>query len=173
MKVLRSAILSCTALAWSASAVSTHNTQQASFSTSDTGSSDVSRVPVVLGVMSRCPDALFCENIFDDVVETAGIWNKVNLSLSFIGRLNESEPDYGVTCMHGREECRGNVQQLCAAKYSSQEQWWKFVQCQNLEGKPHVGEPELAKRCANDAGIDWEKLWHRKMYWKQWGGQGS
>jgi hypothetical protein len=59
--------------------------------------------------------------------------------------------------MHGREECAGNIQQLCAAKYaSSQEQWWSFVQCQDAEGKVHVGEPELARRCAQSAEIDWD-----------------
>ena len=41
------------------------------------------KVPVTLGVMSRCPDALLCETIFDRVL--ARVSPKVNLSLSFIG----------------------------------------------------------------------------------------
>ena len=41
------------------------------------------KVPVTLGVMSRCPDALLCETIFDRVL--AQVSPKVNLSLSFIG----------------------------------------------------------------------------------------
>jgi hypothetical protein len=41
------------------------------------------KVPVVLGVMSRCPDALTCEAVFDRVLKQVG--NKVDLSLSFIG----------------------------------------------------------------------------------------
>ena len=41
------------------------------------------KVPVVLGVMSQCPDALICEATFDKVLSQVG--DKVDLSLSFIG----------------------------------------------------------------------------------------
>jgi hypothetical protein len=41
------------------------------------------RVPVVLGVMSRCPDAIICESIFNQVLkEVASI---VDLSFTFLG----------------------------------------------------------------------------------------
>ena len=33
--------------------------------------------------------------------------------LTLVHRLNSAEK-YGVTCMHGDAECRGNIQQLCA-----------------------------------------------------------
>ena len=42
------------------------------------------KVPVVLGVMSACPDAIFCEAVFDDVLAQVG--DKVDLSLTFIGK---------------------------------------------------------------------------------------
>lgn len=42
------------------------------------------KVPVTLGVMSRCPDALLCESVFDKVLAQAG--DKVQMSLSFIGK---------------------------------------------------------------------------------------
>jgi hypothetical protein len=42
------------------------------------------KVPVVLGVMSRCPDALICESVFSDVLKEVG--DKVNVSLSFIAK---------------------------------------------------------------------------------------
>ena len=42
------------------------------------------KVPVVLGVMSACPDAIYCEAVFDDVLAQAG--DKVDLSLTFIGK---------------------------------------------------------------------------------------
>lgn len=42
------------------------------------------KVPVTLGVMSRCPDALLCEAVFDKVVAQVG--DKMELSLSFIGK---------------------------------------------------------------------------------------
>jgi len=115
--------------------------------------SDV-KVPVTLGVMSRCPDALVCETVFDDVLKQVG--DKVNISLSFIGKLNASESDFGVTCMHGPEECAGNVQELCASKHLPQEQWWNYLQCQNFHGRPKIGTPKVALECANVADFNWQ-----------------
>src|SRR5437868_3480384 len=46
---------------------------------------DSVKVPVVLGVMSACPDAFACETVFDGVLEQVS--HQVQLSLSFIGRL--------------------------------------------------------------------------------------
>ncbi|KAG1755701.1 hypothetical protein EDB19DRAFT_1625282 [Suillus lakei] len=116
--------------------------------------SDNVKVPVVLGVMSRCPDAILCESVFNRVLQRAG--EKVDISLLFIAKPNASEPLYGVTCMHGQEECAGNVQELCAAKYHPTSQWWSFVQCQNFQGRDDIGTPETALNCAKAAGIDWE-----------------
>ena len=133
------------------------------------------KVPLTLGVMSQCPDALLCESVIDRVLQR--VWDKVDLSLSFIGRwvnkihpyfdllglmvlwssLNASEPDFGVICMHGRTECRGNVQELCAIKYTHASTWWRFVQCQNFQGRWKVGEPDVALKCARSSGIDWEE----------------
>jgi len=113
------------------------------------------KVPVQLGVMSRCPDAILCEAIFNEVVER--VVSKIDLSLVFLAKRNVSAPDWGVTCMHGPEECAGNVQELCAAKHTPVEQWWEFVQCQNYQGRDKIGLPDVALSCAHSAGIDWEQ----------------
>ena len=42
------------------------------------------KVPVVLGVMSRCPDAMLCEAVFNRVLERVG--SKVNISLTFVAK---------------------------------------------------------------------------------------
>lgn len=42
------------------------------------------KVPVVLGVMSRCPDAMLCEAVWDRVLQRVG--SKVDVSLSFIAK---------------------------------------------------------------------------------------
>ena len=42
------------------------------------------KVPMVLGVMSRCPDAIVCEGVIDSVLRQVG--HKLDLSLTFIGR---------------------------------------------------------------------------------------
>lgn len=49
-----------------------------------TSFSDDNKVPVVLGVMSRCPDAILCESVFNRVLQRVG--NKVDISLSFIAK---------------------------------------------------------------------------------------
>ncbi|KAF8592171.1 hypothetical protein K439DRAFT_1610579 [Ramaria rubella] len=113
------------------------------------------RVPILLGVMSRCPDALLCESVFDGALKQT--WGIVDVALSFIGTLDDSDEEFGVTCMHGVQECRGNVQELCAIdRAASQEDWWHFVQCLNFEGKEQVGDAALAERCAGVASIPWD-----------------
>ncbi|EKM80293.1 hypothetical protein AGABI1DRAFT_113492 [Agaricus bisporus var. burnettii JB137-S8] len=113
-----------------------------------------SRVPVQLGVMSKCPDALLCESTFNEVLGKVG--DKMDLSLVYVAKFDESEPDFGgIICKHGAEECAGNVQQLCIAKYASPDQWWNFVQCQNFEGTAQIGKPSVALKCAEAAQIDW------------------
>jgi hypothetical protein len=40
------------------------------------------KVPVHLGVMSRCPDALLCETVFNRVLERVA--EKIDLSLTYV-----------------------------------------------------------------------------------------
>lgn len=115
--------------------------------------SDV-KVPVVLGVMSRCPDAMLCESVWDRVLQRVG--DKVDISLSFIAKPNASDETYGITCLHGVEECAGNVHELCVAKYHPTPEWWSFVQCENFQGRTQVGLPDTAVKCAEVAGFEWE-----------------
>jgi hypothetical protein len=42
------------------------------------------KVPVQLGVMSRCPDALLCESVFNRVMEKVA--EKIELSLTYIAK---------------------------------------------------------------------------------------
>jgi len=112
------------------------------------------KVPIHLGVMSRCPDALLCESVFNEVLSR--VIDKVDLSLVYIANIDNSQPDFGVSCMHGPEECAGNVQQLCVYKYAPFQNWWEFVQCQNYKGKEGIGGPDVALKCADTADIDWE-----------------
>jgi hypothetical protein len=45
---------------------------------------DYLRVPVTLGVMSRCPDALLCEAVFDQVLHSVG--GITDLNLTYVGQ---------------------------------------------------------------------------------------
>ncbi|KZV82376.1 hypothetical protein EXIGLDRAFT_843825, partial [Exidia glandulosa HHB12029] len=124
------------------------------------------RVPLTLGVMSRCPDAIFCEAVIDDVLSEVG--DIVDVGLTFIGQPNASETEWGVTCKHGAGECLGNVLELCAISVEPprpdeidlawRPRWWDFTLCMNAAGKDHVGERIVAQVCATKAGIDWALL---------------
>jgi hypothetical protein len=57
---------------------------------------DDRKVPVILGVMSRCPDAQLCESVFDDVLKQVGV--KMSLEMTYIARYavsSQSTPYYG------------------------------------------------------------------------------
>jgi hypothetical protein len=71
--------------------------------------------------------------------------------------LNDTEPNFGVTCPHGVNECRGNIHQLCAAQHLDQKRWWAFVQCQNFNGRSKVGREDVAFKCADTANFDWKE----------------
>jgi hypothetical protein len=73
--MLSSIILSTLSL-YLATVFATPNNVQQSWST------DALRVPVTLGVMSRCPDALLCETLFDKVIPRVA--EKIDLSLAYI-----------------------------------------------------------------------------------------
>ncbi|RDB22620.1 hypothetical protein Hypma_010208 [Hypsizygus marmoreus] len=115
---------------------------------------DDTKVPVQLGVMSRCPDALLCESTFNEVIRKVA--DKIDLSLVYVAKLDPSRADFGVKCMHGVEECAGNVQQLCVAKYEPTPVWWEFVQCQNYQGRDKIGDADIALKCASAAGFEWK-----------------
>jgi len=115
---------------------------------------DSKLVPVILGVMSRCPDALLCESVFDDVLKEVG--SKMSLEMTYIAKENKSDSEFGATCKHGRLECAGNVQQLCAAKHTERSHWWGFIDCMDYGSKDKIGEDDTAQRCAKASGIDWE-----------------
>ncbi|KAH9853613.1 hypothetical protein C2E23DRAFT_884771 [Lenzites betulinus] len=149
--VLPSLLAGLVALGARAAALNPFNVQTAD---AHTGGFEDVKVPVVLGVMSRCPDAVLCETVFDRVLEH--VEDKIDLSLTFIGTPNTSEPDFGVTCKHGPEECAGNVHELCAIKYTSTRRWWSFVQCLNFKGRSEIGKPETALQCAKTKDLDWE-----------------
>lgn len=48
------------------------------------------------------------------------------------------------------------MQQLCVAKYATRDQWWDFIQCQDLGGRESIGKPEVALKCAQISQIDWK-----------------
>ncbi|KAJ7591086.1 hypothetical protein C8J56DRAFT_934649 [Mycena floridula] len=102
--------------------------------------------------MSRCPDALVCEAVFDKVLQKAS--NKMELSFLYVASIDPSDPEYGVSCKHGPLECAGNIQQLCVAEHEPFNTLWDFVMCQD-QNKDSIGRIERAVECAEIAGFNW------------------
>ena len=58
-------------------------------------------VRVDLFVMSKCPDAEVCEDMYDGVVAEVG--SIIDLHVNYIASINAST-ETGFTCMHGQSE---------------------------------------------------------------------
>ncbi|WVW82529.1 hypothetical protein I302_104540 [Kwoniella bestiolae CBS 10118] len=116
------------------------------------------KVNVSLYVMSRCPDARLCENVFEGVIQKEGILDKINLDVGYIGKLNASAP-LGVTCKHGTLECIGNAQQLCLYNHLPVDKAYAIVQCQNYPSDfpGSIGYLDSVKKCAKTVGVDWDQ----------------
>ncbi|CAO1637317.1 unnamed protein product [Parajaminaea phylloscopi] len=128
------------------------------------------RVDLTLGVMSRCPDAISAEASLDRVVALTN--DKIRLQFSYIGEIDEEE-DTGVRCMHGPQECWGNIHQLCVqhtlrpsragkdfdlSPSQAQRKVWDFVQCQNYDGPGAIGKVGLVQQCLSTVkGPRWEE----------------
>ncbi|KAJ5636395.1 uncharacterized protein N7484_009708 [Penicillium longicatenatum] len=70
------------------------------------------RVPLEAHIMSKCPDAQGClQKLVLPAMEQ--ISDKVDFKLSFIASVSKETSD--IQCMHGPEECIGNMLMLCAA----------------------------------------------------------
>ncbi|KIR59148.1 hypothetical protein I314_05132 [Cryptococcus bacillisporus CA1873] len=114
------------------------------------------KVNVSLYVMSKCPDARLCENIFGQVLRTESILPKISLSLHYIGALNSSLP-LGVDVKHGPTEAYGNAHQLCLYHHLPLTEFWAAVECMNFPSSfpKDIGKVGFTKQCAETVGVDW------------------
>eukprot|EP00878_Enallax_costatus_P002079 GHUV01002246.1.p1 GENE.GHUV01002246.1~~GHUV01002246.1.p1 ORF type:complete len:230 (+),score=58.23 GHUV01002246.1:101-790(+) len=110
------------------------------------------RVDLDLFVMSKCPDALYCEGALTDVL--ADLKDIISLNMHFIG---QKQDDGTWKCKHGDAECAGDLQQLCVQLNSKLEQrydWlYKFVLCNNKQGLDAIGSFSTAALCLKEAGV--------------------
>ncbi|KAI5235593.1 hypothetical protein E4T43_09172 [Aureobasidium subglaciale] len=118
------------------------------------------RVPLEAHIMSKCPDARDC---LHDLVLPAmvNVSNLVDFKLSYIGKnIRTSDHDDGVACMHGPSECLGNSIELCAAHiYPNPRIHLGFTMCMS-RNYSEIPSENLAKDCALEHGIDFERLNH-------------
>ncbi|GAA6023315.1 hypothetical protein JCM10207_006231 [Rhodosporidiobolus poonsookiae] len=122
-------------------------------------------VHLQLAVMSRCPDAQLCEAVFDRVLEQRTdvqgdkvlVGELVDVELVFIARPN-STATYGVTCMHGDLECRGNIQELCAAKHWAEGEKGGRKEGEGSESGEEEGVEVMVGGLKGERG--WEGWWN-------------
>jgi len=113
---------------------------------------DAPPVQVDLFVMSKCPDASFCENVFSTVVKQVG--SIMDLKVNYIAKGSPLQ------CMHGNSECIGNTQQLCVADLYPKNStfgytWFNFMLCQDetLSNIPNNGQT-----CASRLNLNWSSI---------------
>src|SRR5262245_58915484 len=103
------------------------------FATAETGGAirpaNPGAVRVDLHVMSQCPYGVQAENAFKDVVDKFG--PDMDLHVEYIG---QTAPNGDLSSMHGPNEVKGDLLQVCAQKYSPTK-WFAFTLCQNQNSK--------------------------------------
>ncbi|KAF7301665.1 hypothetical protein MIND_00732000 [Mycena indigotica] len=67
------------------------------------------KVPIELGVMSRCPDAIACEAVFDQVRLKVG--DKMDLSLVYVAHVQVSTRQNPISVLHACMD-QGNAQEM-------------------------------------------------------------
>lgn len=97
-----------------------------------------------LYVMSKCPYGVQAEEMLAGVVEKLG--GAVAVDVHFIGRMNGETPE----SMHGEEEVKGDVLQLCAGDVNRDKQL-PFIACMNAEWQKL---PAGWEECAKKVGLD-------------------
>jgi len=120
-------------------------------------SSPSDKVKVEFFVMSKCPDAAYCEATFAPALyQLSPI---LDLSFDYIAQRDTAVTLANITCPHGEGECEGNRQQLCAQLLSSPHpltlQYLNFTTCQAASYRT---VPTNAIECAQQAGFDADKL---------------
>ncbi|KAI0599982.1 hypothetical protein F4775DRAFT_84262 [Biscogniauxia sp. FL1348] len=111
-------------------------------------------VPLEAHIMSKCPDARDClkEMVLPAMMR---VNDKVNFTLSYIGTPTEND---GVECMHGPNECMGNIIELCAHHlYPDPKIYLGFTMCLARDYQ-EIPERELVEDCALEHGINFEGL---------------
>ncbi|QSZ30237.1 hypothetical protein DSL72_004759 [Monilinia vaccinii-corymbosi] len=116
--------------------------------------SDHKTIPLEAHIMSKCPDAQDCLKMLV-LPAMQRVYDKVNFTLSFIGSPTDND---GVACMHGPEECMGNILELCSASlYPDPKIYLGFTMCLTRDYQ-EIPERSLVEDCALEHGMDFDKL---------------
>lgn len=81
----------------------------------------------------------------------------LSLKPTYIGKPDDANA--GMACMHGPDECLGDILELCAYEdYKDNPKiWLGFIHCMGQNYRK-IGDDEFVHGCAKDYGIDFENL---------------
>jgi len=104
--------------------------------------------------MSKCPDTKAClRELVLPAMER--VHSKVDFRLTYLGRPTAND---GVECLHGPDECMGNIVELCAAHlYPEPRIYLGFVMCLSNDYSD-IPDKNLVKACALEHAVDFDKL---------------
>jgi predicted DsbA family dithiol-disulfide isomerase len=106
-------------------------------------------VRVDLHVMAQCPYGVQAEAAFKDVVAKFG--NDLDLHVEYIGQTGAGGE---LTSMHGPNEVKGDLLQVCAEKYAPAKSF-DFILCQNANSKEVATNAEA---CAKQLGLPADRI---------------
>lgn len=114
----------------------------------------VDLVPLEAHIISKCPDTRDAmRQLILPVMQR--VYDRVNFTLSYIGRPTAND---GVECMHGPEECMGNIIELCARElYPDPKISLGFVMCLTRDYQD-IPDRSLIEDCALEHAIDFQAL---------------
>jgi len=88
-------------------------------------------------------------------MQAQGLPAIISLTEAFVG---EDDGNGNFECMHGPQECQGDIIELCAYNVTypaSQYGWWNMSVCMQSD---YNNIPDNAQNCAQQAGLDWNKI---------------
>ena len=112
-------------------------------------------VPLEAHIMSKCPDARDC--LVDLIVPAMQeVEHEVDFQLSFIGSMGS---DDNVHCMHGPDECLGNIISLCAQQVFPKDakRSLGFSTCM-IRDYQEIPQRELVEHCSLEHGISFDDI---------------
>ncbi len=122
-------------------------TKPAAAKAGDTGP----KVKLEFHIMSKCP---FGAKVLQGVVPVLEqIGSRVDFQVNYIGG-NKGD----LSSMHGEDEVKGNILQLCAREVSDFDKWVAFLKCQNGKAREWTKIPKGWEKCTETAGIDMPKM---------------
>ena len=117
-----------------------------------------SRPAVDLYVMSFCPYGVQAETAMKPVVALLG--TKADFSVHYITSVKNSTVE-GIRSLHGIEEAKEDLRQLCVMKYYP-DKFWSYIEGINAQCYPGSREPAVLDQCWRNVsvplGIDAEKV---------------